>query len=329
MTIEIRHSAADGTLVYGTSRGDGTNVILKQCGFRWFRTLGLWGVPRSRDEQPDMFKITRASQALSTAGFDVSTEGVDPTHRPVAEAEAHRALRGLDRAEALEDKAARKAADAETAWAAERRAAAALPPGGEPIKIGHHSEARHRKAIERAHEKLGRAIGAEDAAKAAAAKARAASKTTEHRYSPITVKNRIDRLSAEQRKDQRALDGHRRVVARTANHTYADEFAPATGEYRQRLLERMAQRGDQIAYWESVYAEQRDAGIANSYSRDTIAKGDQIKYRRQWYTVVRANPKTVSVRLHEGATWTNTIGYHEISDHRRAADAPSHPPPAV
>src|SRR5690625_2015303 len=96
-----------------------------------------------------------------------------------------------------------------------------------------------------------------------------------------------------------------------------DEVAPATGGYRQRAIRRMAQRADEIDYWRSVYADQQTTGIANSYSRDTIAKGDEVQYRGHWYTVVRANPKTVSVRLFDRASWTNKIGYHEISNHRR------------
>lgn len=328
MSIEISHSAAEGTLVHGTSRGDGTNAILKNHGFRWFRTLGLWGIPGSRDHQPNTFKIDRAAEALRAAGHDVST-ALDATHRDTAEAEADRAQRGQDRADALSAKADRKSAAAEAAWDAEARAANALPPGGEPIKIGHHSERRHRRDIERAHSALGRAIEATDAAKTAEARAAAAARTTDHRHNPVTVKNRIDRLQAEQRKDQRSVDGHRRVVARTETHTYTDEFAPATGEYRQRLLDRMAQRADEIAYWETQYAGLQAAGLAGTYSRETIAKGDYVKYRRQWYEVVRANPKTVSVRFFDRSSHTATIGYHEVSDHRRAADMPSSSPSAV
>ncbi|MFV8227248.1 DUF3560 domain-containing protein [Mycolicibacterium fortuitum] len=320
-TIEIVHNAEDGTLVYGTSRGDGTNTILKSCGFRWFRTLGLWGIPSSRDKQPNMFKISRAAKALRQAGHQVS-ERIDTAHRPIELAEADRAQRQEDRAQALSDKADRKAQAADAAWEAEERAVAALPPGGEPIKIGHHSERRHRRAIERAHEATRRAIDATDTAKNAAHRADAAAHTTTHRYSPVTVKNRIDRLEADQRRDQRILDGHRRVVARTANTEYVDEFPPATGEYRERVAARLAQTVDQIAYWKGVYAELQAEGLANTYSRETVSKGDQVKYRGRWYTVVRANPKTVSVHLFEGASFTNTIGYHELSGHRPAGESP-------
>lgn len=319
--IEIVHTAEDGTLVYGTIRGDGTNTILKSCGFRWFRTLGLWGIPSSRDKQPNMFKISRAAKALRQAGHQVS-ERIDTGHRSVELAEADRAQRQEDRVEALGDKAERKAQAADAAWQAEARAVAALPPGGEPIKIGHHSERRHRRAIERAHDATRRAIDAEDTAKSEAGKAESAAHTTAHRYSPVTVKNRIDRLEADQRKDQRILDGHRRVVARTAGTEYVDEFPPATGDYRERVAARLAQTVDQIEYWKGVYAELQAEGRANTYSRETVSKGDEVKYRSSWYAVVRANAKSVSVRLFEGASFTNTIGYHELSGHRPAAELP-------
>lgn len=317
MTIEIVHNAAEGTLVHGTARGDGTNTILKAAGFRWFRTLGVWGIAGSRDRQPNRHKIESAADALRAAGHAVSID-IDDTHGPTAEAEADRAQRQEQRVEALNAKADRKTAAADAASEAEHRAVEALPPGGEPIKIGHHSERRHRNAIVRAHDATRRAIDAADLAHQASGRAQAAATTTAHRYNPVTVKNRIEKLQAEQRGDQRILDGHRRVVARSATHEYVDEFGPATGSYRDQVIARMAQRGDQITYWNGIYADLQASGVASTHSRDSISTGDLIQYRGHWYPVVRVNPKTVSVRLHEGASWTNTIGYHEISGHRPA-----------
>ena len=318
MTIEITHNAPEGTLVHGTVRGDGTNTILKAAGFRWFPTLGLWGIAGSRDHQPNRYKIERAAAALRAAGHPVSVD-VDDTHRSTAEAEADKAQRQEQRVDALNAKAERKAAAAEAAWETEHRAVEALPPGGEPIKIGHHSERRHRNAIARAHDATRRAIEATDLAHQARSRAEAAASTTGHRYNPVTVKNRIEKLQAAQRGDQHILDGHRRVVARSATHEYVDEFGPATGSYRDQVIARMAQRGDEITYWTAIYADLQASGAASTHSRDSISTGDLIKYRGHWYPVVRVNPKSVSVRLHEGASWTNTIGYHEISGHRLAA----------
>lgn len=319
--ITITHTAAEGTLVHGTRRGDGTNEILKAAGFKWFRTLGLWGIPRSRDRQPDCYRIRRAVEALAAAGHRV-TEEIAAGHRPVAEAEADLAARQDDRAAALADKAQRRAAAADAAWESEQRAVEALPPGGEPIKIGHHSERRHRKAIERAHTATRRALDATTEAKTAEARAESAASAADRRHNPVTVKNRIDRMQADQRSDQRILDGYRRVVARTATGEYADEFPPATGAYRDQVIARMAQRGEEIDYWKGVYAEQQSAGIAPSYSRETIAKGDHVRYCGRWWPVVRVNAKSVSIRMHEGASWTDTVAYHKLQGHRPAEDAP-------
>lgn len=317
MSIQIIHSADEGTLVHGTARGDGTNTILKAAGFRWFPTLGVWGIAGSRDRQPNRYKISRASEALRAAGHPVTVD-IDDTHRPTGDVEAERAERQTQRADALADKADRKAAAAHAARDAERRAVDALPPGGEPIKIGHHSERRHRNAIARAHEATRRAIDATDLAEHANSRAEAAAATTARRYNPVTVKNRIDKLEADQRRDQRLLDGHRRVVARSSTHDYVDEFGPATGNYRQQVIARMAQRGDEISHWKSTYAQLQASGAAGTHSRDTIAVGDLVQRRGYWYPVVRVNAKTVSVRMHPGGSWTNTIGYHEISGHRPA-----------
>lgn len=317
MSIDIIHTAAEGTLVHGTSRGDGTNVILKGAGFRWFRTLGLWGIAGSRDRHANRHKIELAAQALRDAGHTVTVD-IDDSHRPTAEVEADRAERQSQRVEALNAKAERKAAAANQAWDAEAQAVAVLPPDGQPILVGHHSERRHRNAIAKAHNATRKAIDATTAADQASARAATAATTTGRRYNPETVKNRLSKLEAEQRADQRTLDGYRRVVARTAHHEYVDESAPAEGTYRERVIARMAQRADDIAYWTDVYTAQQEAGIASTHGPDTIAVGDFIQRRGSWYPVVRVNRKSVSVRLHPEASWTNTIGYHEISGHRAA-----------
>lgn len=318
MTITIRHTPADGTLVEGTSRGDGTAPTLKAHGFRWFRTIGMWGIPGSRDRAPQQRKIDAAAEALRGAGHTVEVD-VDSSHRDTATVEADRAARAEARADALAAKADRKSAAADAAWAAERKATDILPPFGQPILIGHHSERRHRNQIERAHQATRRAIDATDEAKEVARRANIAAGANAHRYSPVTVKNRLDKLEAEQRRDQRELDGYTRTVAKTATTTYVDQFDPATGGRRDQLLDRMAQRADQINYWSGVYGELQAAGKASTLSRETVKPGDEVLYRRSWYVVHRANLKTVSVKLlGEHVSFTNKIGYHKLSGHRSA-----------
>lgn len=320
--ITIVHTAETGTLVEGTSKGDGTNTVLKWYGFRWFRTLGLWGIAASRDRQPNEYNINRAAQALREAGHTVTVE-IDRDHRPAADAEADRIARQDARADAIAAKADRHRAAAAAAHERADRAHEALPPGGEPIKIGHSSESRHRRVIEKSWDTLGKAVAADTKAERSAQRADTAAATTGRRYNPVTVANRIETLQAEQRADQRALDGHGRTLYRDSNGApVIEDTPPATGTYRERLTARMAQRADDITYWTQVRAQQITHGQATDYSRDTISVGDLVRGRyKDWYRVIRVNPKSVTVTYPApfgGAMLTDTIKYPHLSGHRPA-----------
>ncbi|WP_434513212.1 hypothetical protein ABUV18_03019 (plasmid) [Clavibacter nebraskensis] len=308
--LTITHTHEEGTLIEGTSRGDGTAEILKATGWRWGRSIGSWYLPHSRDRLPNPWKIQRTVAALRVAGFTVAMS-IATGIRPTAEVEAAKIERQADRVDALDAKAERKAA-AEVA--ADERSAAAhrrLPEGGEPIKVGHHSEGRHRNAIAKAHAALGRAVEAGRDAEHARGRADAARITTDARYSPVTVANRIEKLGADLRKLERCL----------TEAVYDSErgYRPATAEEQARRTENLAphieEKRDQVAYWEGVRAEQIATGRATGYDRTTVQKGDLVKIRGSWHRVVRVNPKTVSVET--GYTWTDTAPYAQIQDLRR------------
>ncbi|MBZ9713728.1 DUF3560 domain-containing protein [Deinococcus multiflagellatus] len=80
-----------------------------------------------------------------------------------------------------------------------------LPPGGEPIKIGHHSEGRHRRAIARSDQNMRKAV--EESSKAQYWKDRAAGteRRAAQRSNPDVVRRRIAKLEAELRQQQRTL----------------------------------------------------------------------------------------------------------------------------
>lgn len=317
--ITVTHTAEAGTLIDGTSKGDGTNVILKAHGWRWFPSLGTWGIRNSRDRAPKRHIITATADALRAAGFDVEID-IDPTARPTALVEADRVARQAARVDALAAKAERRSTQAEQAWVAEERAVDALPPGGEPIKIGHHSEGRHRRAIDKAHNATRKAIDATDAAKTAQQRADAAAVTTRARYSPETVANRIDTLEAEQRAEQRRLDGHERTLFIHDGVRHTEKTTPATGPQREQIIARMAERADQITYWQQIRAEQIADGTTTDYGPDTIAVGDRIAWRGTWYPVKRVHKKTVTIPSIVGGSWTDTMPYTKITGHIRAAD---------
>lgn len=310
--LTITHTHEAGTLIEGTARGDGSAEVLKANRWRWGRSIGCWYMPHSRDKAAQRYRITATAEALETAGFTVTVE-IDDTARPTAEVEAAKAERLAARAEALEAKAERKAAAAEAAEKANRARLNALPEGGEPIKIGHHSERRHRRAIERAHQAMGRSVEADREADRAAAAARTAHAATGARYAPDTVARRIERLQAEERATRRTLDGH----TSHRGTPYAHEVPPATGAARERAEADAARIADELNYWQGIRAEQIATGQAGDYSHENIKPGDYVKLSNSWWKVRRANAKTVSV---ESRGCSTRAPYGTIRDHKTAEE---------
>lgn len=140
--IEITHTPEEGTLVNGTTKGDGTAQILRAHRFRWFPSLRVWGIRGSHDHAPKLHQINSAANALRAAGYQV-TVSVDTAPRDIAAAEADRRARMDDRAEALDRKAERRAGEADAHLNAADTIAANRPLG-QPILVGHHSERRAR-----------------------------------------------------------------------------------------------------------------------------------------------------------------------------------------
>ena len=296
--ITITHSPAAGTLIGGTSRGDGTNVILSALGWRWSRSLAGWYVPRSRDTTPNLAAINQTADRLRSEGHDVSVE-VDETRRSTAEVEADKIDRQQQRSDHLTAQAERIAAAADQA---DHRAhdIAGRVPFGQPILVGHHSEGRMRAHYRRVETVQRNAVDLDRAATTAAADAGSAAATTGARYSPVTVANRIERLGAELRTAQRSHD-----------HAAQNDQPDAL----DRLADVITDLADQLGYWQNVRNEQITAGTATNYGPDAVRPGDLVRIRGTWRKVVRANRKTVAVET--GYSWTDTTPYPEIQAHRR------------
>jgi len=312
--LTITHTREAGTLIDGTERGDGTNVVLKAHRWRWSRNLGTWYVPQSRDRAAKVRMIETTAAALREAGHDVEVT-IDDTARPAAVVEADKIARQAARVDALAARAERKAGAAAAAYARHEAAVERLPEGGEPIKIGHHSEKRHRRDTERAWSTLGTAVHAQRDADAAQEAAATATATTGARYSPVTVGNRIDRLAAQIRKYERELVAP--VYDPDTGYRPATEREQA--RRRRRLEPAIAEARDNLAHWQGVRAQQIADGTVTDYGPHNVAKGDAVKISGDWRRVVRVNTKTVSVET--GYSWTDRAPWHEVTDHQPATAA--------
>jgi len=300
--LTIRHTSAGGTLIEGTARGDGSADVLKAAGWRWGRSIGMWYVQRSRDRAPDLYGIERTAAQLRAAGFAVVVD-VDAAPRDQVEAEAARAERLEERADALDDRAARRAGEARARSDAAHRTMD-LIPFGQPILVGHHSERRHRRDLARIDANLRASFEASDEAEHAAAAADTARAHMDRREDPLTVARRIERLAADLRDVRRMEYGQR-----------------AQGTHREQLEASAAHLVAQLDHWRQVRADQLAAGDVREWAPADFAAGDLVRVRGSWRRVVRVNRTTVAVET--PYSWTDRVPLHEITEHRRRGQAPA------
>ena len=289
--LTIRHTHKSGTQIEGTAKGDGTGPILKAHGWRWGRSITSWYIQNTRDRDAVTWKIERTATALRVAGFDVEVE-IDNTARPYEEVEADKQERLEARAEALDAKADRRDAQADAAEARRLELLKRVPEGGEPIKIGHHSQKRHEKAIDNAWNALGKSVMADREADEAHRRAEACRANVDYRQKPVVIARRIQKLKKEAAKWQKSIDS-----------------MAARGEVSERHNEGLRREQEQIAYWEEIHAQHIADGLFKVYTRDDVKPGDWVKIKGRWDLVHKANPKTCAVdvsktfQLPPGSHW--------------------------
>lgn len=318
MSLTITHSAASGTLLDGTSKGDGSIDALRGAGVRgwkWFRSMSVWGISHSRDRAPDLYRINASADALRAAGFDVDVQ-IDAAPRAMEEAETDRAERMEDRAGALKVKAEKLAAESDARYQradeiAKRR------PFGQPILVGHHSERGARADQKRIEQNMDKFCELAADSRRAEAAAEAAQKHMAHRENPARTFRRIEKLEADRRRVQRSLDGYtRRHLDGQGQPVYVVDSAPAEGGYREQLEVAATHLDEQLRYWREQLEQAKADGTWNPVDLSAIKPGDLIRTRFGWKTVAKVNRKTVSVET--GYSWTDKLPIDEIKEHRAA-----------
>jgi hypothetical protein len=288
--ITITHNRAEGTLVQGSERGDGVLDVLRSVHRHWrpFRSLGCLGLVQSRDKAAKTWIIESSAAALRKAGHEVTVE-IDDTSagRDVAEIEAERAERAEARAERFEDYAGNASERGSAAYAQARQMADAIP-FGQPMMPDHHSYGRDRRYRDRMGRTYDRAFTEMGKAEHWQHRAAAAEANQAHRESIPATLRRIERLEADERSWQRALDGKK--DGRTPRDE-RDGYKPAEGAYRERVLAELAEVRGQIAYWRK-HVEESGTKV---WGPADFSKGDYVATAGRWYHVERVNPKSLSV----------------------------------
>ncbi|GGO62971.1 DUF3560 domain-containing protein [Nonomuraea cavernae] len=317
--ITIRHNHEDGTLVYGTRKGDGVFEIIKKWengGFRFFPSLRMLGLRNSRDQVADRYAINAAAKALREAGYEVEIE-IDDSFRDRAQVLEDKADRLEDRRDALENKAGRHAGAASAAHdrahqISERFAA------GQPILVGHHSEGRARADRKRMDQAMRKSIAENDTAQEVARRANAVGSQMRRSATPAVTARRIKTAESELRKIQKSLDGYtRRHLDHKGQPYYIEVHEGATGDHREMLLARKAQLENQLEYDRAQLAAAVEAGEYVQWGKHNVHVGDVVHY---WG--IRARPvvkvNTVTVAVESDYSWPDKVRYTEI----RAVECP-------
>lgn len=166
----------------------------------------------------------------------------------------------------------------------------------EPIKVGHHSERRHRRDKARIEAKLDKAhtLWREAADLRGKAAAAAAAATPDAERPVDFMVRRIEELQAQLRKAERRLAGkdHDQLIRARIDGREPAPLDP-NSDWGRLCLTQRDEAAEGIAYWQALM----DARGGVAFSRDNVKPGDIILVGRHYpkARVVRANPKTVSV----------------------------------
>lgn len=328
--ITIRHSDAEGTVVHGSAKGDGVWEILRGLGWKYRRVPGIH-LQRSRYKPPQRGRIEAAAMALREVGHEVTVD-IDAERMSFADAEAARAEAAEDRAERLDARAERVGAQANADYDRAHQMAEAIP-FGQPMMPDHYSYGRDRRYRDKIHNTYGRAFAGMDEARELAR--RAAGVTGDRSTESVgTTLRRIKGLEAEERGVQGEIAGGLR-----GRRPYQYEAKPAAGARKARLEERLAEIGEQLAYWRAQLVERR----AVVFGPDDFQRGDFARGTHGWYEVLRVNKTSVTVpdpivligvcevfsraeaervseARHFGRVLTQTLPYDKITGRRSAAE---------
>lgn len=292
--LTITHTTENGTLIEGTCKGDGSGEVLKRHGWRWHGDCG-WYIRGSRGHLPRRATIDQTVAALQAAGFEVAVE-LDDTPADPGKAEQQRRARATERAKRLTERAEKAEKVAEARDAAARQIGDGIP-FGQPILVGHHSEGRHRRDLDRMQANSRQAYEARQEAE----RLRQAAQAAQANSTPVgkvTLGNRIQTLTTDLRREERMLAKQSDPTSRAAS---------VLGASVERLRA-------QLDYERTQWDQRVAAGEFVAYGPELVKAGDLVQVNNSWRRVVKANKATCT--LETSYSWTDRVEWHKVTDHR-------------
>ena len=212
---------------------------------------------------------------------------------PFAERQKGEKARAAERAERYSARA-EKAENRSEAAHEQFRALLDPIPFGQPILVGHHSERRHRRTLEKADNAMRKAC--EEADKAKYYKGRAFSSSCKAEgHDAAFAARRLREAEAEVRRFQRNL-------AWAERNEYG-RYSPEVIEREQtRYGALIAEYTEHVAYWKAQIEASGAGKVVEGLSeRDaamkaSLKKGDYIFSDGDWWQVLQVNAKSVTVQ---------------------------------
>ena len=201
-----------------------------------------------------------------------------------------------ERSQACADRAQERAqAQQSKSTAAYNRSNAAVAgiPMGQPIMVGHYSEAGHRRDLAKSHTAMSQSVAASQYAEHLEGRANGSQRQISNRQTIEYMGNRLEEAQTQLRAAEKRLK--------------------ASPENPHCQLDK-ADAEASIAHWTAAI----DAA-GGMLSKEVVSKGDWIYFIGTWYEVIRASAKSVTVTgwLYPGGTYV--VPYHKLKDHKTAA----------
>ena len=155
-------------------------------------------------------------------------------------------------------------------------------PMGQPILVGHHSEKRHRKTLERSRNLMFQSLEEQRKADHWHDRAGAAEQTANPDHTAGFCTRRINECETELRDLERTLAG--------TSIKYGGGIPE--GEWKTRLEHRVTDQRDRLGYWQAELAR-----IGGAIDLAQVKPGDHIQSSHgRWWIVVRVYAKSVTVQ---------------------------------
>lgn len=242
------------------------DLLYSLGGKKWRGAFSFWEDPTER--------LEKALAVTERTSFAERQEGA----KERAEA---RAQRYEERAQAAEQRS-------DALWQRASDIVAPIPPG-QPILVGHHSERRHRRTLERADNARRKACEETDKAQHYASRAAASARNASDKSVGFMAR-RLKEAEAEVRRMERTF-----AKPRDSDYYQDPANQPAIEQWERNARLYLREQQEKAAYWRAEIEAAGGIPNAPSPEKPAIKKGDYVfRDRGDAYEVLRVNSTTVT-----------------------------------